>query len=398
MPQSVAFRPLFPLVAFIGLAASLALAAPTRSGKRVEDDRGSESWKADAERMDRMAREARETTEQLFQVDGAAVKKAIEAFGRAKDPKEKIAMAQELAFVRSQLEVLRRLTKSGSPGTSAKKIPRLTLKERATLDRAVTYLREAQARVDRFEDHLSREEILAVTADNPSAVSRATGRLMLFTSTPRCSPRHYESLKRETGLEELAANGPHVMVLASLADEAYVEKYIDRILTLVRTSPKHLKDRDTLVGYYQAAKDVVEPAPDVSERIDAAEKALVSRGIAKNRLRAYVTGLATRSPECLSRMNFDLVRHIRSDVAKERGKYLLSALRAYIAERKKKPEDLPRDLELQPDHPIHGSLRDPWENEYELKYEIGRVSLVSSGADGEKGTEDDVAIGPVALP
>lgn len=378
--------------ALLGLLPSVGIAAK----KRASRDTDRTVHEKVAEDLKRSTEELKAETEELTRIDVIAVRKAIEVFRASKKAKEKLATAQELSFVKTQLEILEGDSRNRTAGAT-KKLPVFTLKERAALELAVTYVHDTQAKVDRFEEDLSAEEIKEITADNPRALARITGKLQLFSMAPLCTPRSYETLKREVGLDELAGRAIPAMALASVYEEPFTAKYVDRVLKIVKSSPKYLKDRDVLVGYYEQGKESAEPEPE-SPRVARAEKELVAQGVKKESVRSYVQALATKSPECLGRLNTDFVKQLRTDVAKERGKYLLGSLRSYIATRKEKPDGIPRDIDLTEGHPIQGFARDPWGNEYDLRYTVGKLSIVSPGPDGEMGTADDMLIGPVGIP
>ncbi len=333
--------------------------------------------------LDRTFSELEKHIDRVMTVDGKKLKGLIAAYNTTTDPKTKLALAV-WANLFSDMLVF-----------PQNKGIKLTPLEKEVLTKIAGEMKEIQKKADEFESHFDVAAVNFITQDNPDSIFRRL-KWIRFSGSMKCPSEEYENLKSKLGLKEMIQRATKVMALISTYEGQFIGKYSRRVLELIQTRADYSAAGSNFQNYYQVGiliNSQRDPA-QMKTYIERYERDLMETGLSKSEIKPYVLATAELAPHCLSGINPKFAYMMSDDVTKTRGNFLLGKLIEKWEQTGVLATDLV-DVITTSNDPLFGKTVDGRYQDYEIKVEGNKVSLISKGS--ESSDYKDIIIGPAVL-
>jgi hypothetical protein len=325
-----------------------------------------------------------------FEGEGANIRQALWEWQSADSEEEKYDAAQKASF----FQLVRDLAKE-------KNEPFLTLspEDELSLKEASNFLKEIMNKVQLLENSFSTEDINEITRSNPESIFRKLGRFETQSlKMENCTYEEYQELikTKNYSAQELFENGGAVSAIVELREKKFFESYIENLIELIKNDPNRNERYGDLSKLYYPK--LIKPNKFVDqtlgnrssheEYLQQFRNDLIKNGVDELTIDDYATGLALKSPKCLSSPNFVFVKHALRGLYEEVGARLLDFIKEEAFKSKTLPESID-DVKFDVGEHVYGF--------YLKKVSDNSIELRSPGKDTDENTEDDLSHGFVTL-
>jgi len=268
--------------------------------------------------------------------------------------------------------------------------------DRQLITEAAAYARDLEARANKLEASLTRDDVKRITADNPDSIYARIGRY--FSGRSKCDLDKYYAMRAKVRFSELARGGEWVGAYVSVVESPHRKDYRKRMRDLLSTDPRFAQQKALARERYgEPTEAIPNPLPGLvptpknegeKKRLQMAQIQEMADGITKAGTKpadvpAYVARLAGASPDCLADIDIGFIDLYRAELTQKRARYFLKLLKERFTKAGKVAEEDFENMSLDRTDPIYGSEYDGWKHPMQFERDGKMIRLFSGGKYGK---------------